>query len=204
MSTVSAPMTPRKCGRANPLITLMCELEGIQPPSPGAYTAEPSSPLTSEQVGWIKTIIKTQQLSPGNLDNTDEVGGSLESDDVPQEFALVRGQPSTPAIQCGQCNKSFDAAKHLELHMKESHIGTRYFWTGCDARFGREVALKRHLWEHNANAALDQPDPDHRRRCNWPGCSKPFPFREPVTRHLQEHTLEARNTAASSSSSFSL
>lgn len=51
------PTTPQRT-RRNSLITLMCEMEGIDPPGEDAYTIQPASPLTAREINLIERIIE--------------------------------------------------------------------------------------------------------------------------------------------------
>ncbi|KAI1100346.1 hypothetical protein F4804DRAFT_336357 [Jackrogersella minutella] len=137
--------------RVNSLITLMCQMEGIEPPSETAYTTE-EDPLTSEHVEWIKALIREREELP-NIENT------IEAEDIHdnQTKTVAQPSPSPEGFSCTQCRRQYKSKKTLLQHMGDVHIGTRCFWPECNAVVPTESDLNNHLKQHNAVAGQGNP-----------------------------------------------
>ncbi|KAI6081378.1 hypothetical protein F4821DRAFT_274975 [Hypoxylon rubiginosum] len=167
-----------KPARRNSLITLMCEIEGIEPPEEDAYESGPPSPLTDEQLSIIFKIIRSRE-------------GAQESSSSKDEPAL---DTKSPRYRCPKCNLGLKTIRTLKQHVGDVHIGTECFWPGCTTSVSTEVELNKHLKWHNDAAAVGIEN--GQLTCNWPGCGNPYKNADSVARHLRKHTTTARTAAS--------
>ncbi|KAI1097490.1 hypothetical protein F4804DRAFT_339139 [Jackrogersella minutella] len=175
--------TKEQLPRTNSTINLMCEMEGIEPPSASEYTNEPHLGLTAQHVEWIKSLIREREGQNGantaKVDESHEAGNGTAS------------QPSAGALNCTQCHRHFKSKRTLQQHTGEVHIGTTCFWPGCNVVVATESDLNQHLRNHNTFAS--EGIPNGHMTCNWPGCGKLCTLAESVARHLRRHTIKAQN-----------
>ncbi|OTA62327.1 hypothetical protein K449DRAFT_465104 [Hypoxylon sp. EC38] len=217
-----SPSTPRRA-RTNSLISLMCELEGIVPPGPDAYTADPPEPLTEEEVGWVKKLIKEREESETVSHNQASPGVNRDGDNQKDTQRLpamqepqTTEQPKETEHQSTATQQPVASPEPVARPRPERSSPQRFVCPTCNrsdfssARTFRGHVTQVHIgtrcfWpgcfarlpsEGNLNRHLQNHNsdlPDGHVKCNWPGCRKRYEWSQALYRHLREHQVAARN-----------
>lgn len=96
-------------------------------------------------------------------------------------------------VQCGKCTLFFDSVGALEAHKKIKHQ-KKCLCTSCGMRFERKVDLSRHAKEKHEERPL---------KCPFNDCPKAFVARELYQDHLNKHSGSKPHSCAGCVRTFS-